>query len=107
MKTAVNTGRYIPGEDYKTALTFDTSDNLWHAWSSYPEHIEKMIGSQWELLKVDAEGASFTAPERALQICVASGKKLTGKALRERKSSLYRAQTNAIVERRHTERNGN
>ncbi len=106
MKTTTEAGRYMPKEEHKTAFNFDPTDNLWHAWSSHPEHIEKMVGSQWKLVDVDAEGASFTAPEHALQICVASGKKLTGKALREREASLYRAQTNAIVERRHAKGNG-
>ncbi len=101
MKTAVNTGRYIPGEDYKTTFTFDTSDNLWHAWSSHPEHIEKFVGGQWKLVNVDTEGASFTASENALQICVASGKKLTARERREREADLYRAQVNAIIELRH------
>ncbi len=101
MEATANARRYMPGEDYKTTFTFDPSDNLWYAWSSHPEHIEKMVGSQWELQKVDAEGVSFTAPEHALQICVSNGKKLTARERREREADLYRAQVNAIIELRH------
>lgn len=106
MKATANTGQYMPSKENKTTINFDPSDNLWHAWSSNPEHIEKMVGSRWELMNVDAEGASFTAPEHALQICVASGKKLSARERREREADLYRVQANAILERRREERNG-
>lgn len=106
MKTTADAGRYTPNEGHKTTFSFDPTGNLWHAWSSCPEHIEKLVSSQWKLVEVDAEGASFTAPKHALQIGVASGKKLTGKALRECEANLYRAQTNAILEKRSREKNG-
>lgn len=101
MKTTADAGLYTPDEGHKTTFSFDPIGNLWHAWSSRPEHIEKLVSGQWELAEVDAEGASFTAPEHALQIGVASGKKLAGKALREREANLYRAQVNEAIALRY------
>ena len=105
MKSTEKVAQCTPA-DHETRFRFNPADSMWHAWSSRPEHIEKLVGSQWRLAGVDADGASFTAPEYALQICVAEGKKLTGKALRKREADLYRAQVNAIIERRHKNKNG-
>lgn len=106
MKTEMNKGQQVYLEEHKTILQFDQSNRLWNVWTSHPEHVEKFVGDQWELVKVDAEGMSFTAPEHALQLHMTNGKKLTGKERRERVSNLYRAQVHEIIERRHREQNG-
>lgn len=92
MNRTTATGRNVSNKESKTTFSFYTSDNRWHAWSNDPEHIDKMIGSLWELDNATAEGVSFNAPKHALQICIAEENKLTAKERRERIASLHRRQ---------------